>query len=258
MPWLPGVSKADFLYFKPDGGSEGAVLLTKLQAAAARADVNLMILHSDQSRQPDARNWLWQKATIDGLHEMTERATFGDVLNALGGSRTAIELRVRAVGSDRVEIETRPMPDSGGSMDGMSEFFSQLSGRITSQGMTASLRSSQRHHELERRIIPGIPARFQYWYLIVLLAGLLAWPLVRSWWRRAWPVETREDYGSPLGFFAARAVRGLMFALVFLPLVAIIALPVYLVSQTRNIVAFPVRVWRWVANRTNGSTGSTS
>ena len=133
--------------------------------------------------------------------------------------------------------------------DLFSGIFSDVTGRVITTGLEASLRSAERQTELDQRIIPGIPSDFQAGYLVLVLLGLFGVPISRAWWRRLWPPESQGEYAGRIGYLAARAVRGGVFLLLFLPLTAPLTAPLNLWRQVREVVAAPVRLWRRLTGR---------
>ncbi|OJU26515.1 MAG: hypothetical protein BGN89_00205 [Alphaproteobacteria bacterium 64-6] len=62
--------------------------------------------------------------------------------------------------------------------------------------------------------------------------------VAHDWWQRLWPLEARSDYPRRAGYWAARGVRGTIFLLMFMPLVAVVSTPVAFVRGTwRSLVA---------------------
>jgi hypothetical protein len=60
---------------------------------------------------------------------------------------------------------------------------------------------------------------------------LLGLPVAWRWWARVWPFETAGEYRNATGYWAARLIRGAVFALLFLPLVAVFAGPVSIIQM---------------------------
>ena len=116
-------------------------------------------------------------------------------------------------------------------------------------GLEASVRSAERQTELDQRLIPGIPSDFQAGYLVLVLLGLFGVPISRAWWRRLWPPEAASEYAGRAGYWAARAVRGGVFLLLFLPLTAPVTAPLNLWRQVWEAVTLPVRLWRRLTGR---------
>jgi hypothetical protein len=104
--------------------------------------------------------------------------------------------------------------------------------------------SSERQKEMDARIVRFLPAWVQNVFLAGVAAGLVAWRVSLGWWRRLWPQEDRKEYERAIGFYLAKAVRLLMFLIVFLPLAGMPALFAMLAMQLWEAVTYPVRLWR--------------
>jgi hypothetical protein len=194
------------LFVQPASGSERSLILADLFAAAEEADVNLVVLHSAATpRQPGGRNWLWQKVEVSGLDQALQHARVADFYNALG--------------------------------DMFSTVLSEITGRVVVTAVAASLRSAERERELELRIIPGVPADAAAAYLLLVVLGLIGMPASRAWWRRMWPPEAAAEYAGRVGYLAARAVRGFVFLLLFLPLSACLSVPLLLTRSVSGAMA---------------------
>lgn len=218
------------LIYKPASGPEGNLALADLTAAASAADVNLLVLGSSSARQPGSRNWLWQRVELSNIERAIERTSLADFVDALAGEPAILIARSDMGSRTRSEIELRSARDAGqGTVDAITEavsgtwtdLVSETAGRVAVVGIRASLLSAERQAELDRRLLPGIPSLLQFGYLAIVAAGLLAMPQLIVWWRRLWPPEAAAEYGNRAGFWAARLVRGLAFAGLFLPLAAI-------------------------------------
>ena len=218
------------LIYKPASGPEGSLALAELTAAASEADVNLLVLGSSSARQPGSRNWLWQRIELSNIERAIERTSLGEFLDALAGEPAVLIAQGGGYNRSRSELELRPARDQEqGTVDAITErvsgtwtdLVSETAGRVAVTAIHASLLSAERQAELDRRLLPGIPSLLQFGYLAVIAAGLLALPQLIVWWRRLWPPEAAVEYGNRVGFLAARVVRGLAFALLFLPLAAI-------------------------------------
>jgi hypothetical protein len=59
-----------------------------------------------------------------------------------------------------------------------------------------------------------------------------------------WPPEQADDYAGHTGYWAARAVRGLAFGLLFVPLTAPVSMPCSIGRQVREALTAPARLWR--------------
>jgi hypothetical protein len=258
---VTGRVDARLLYVQPARGAERSVLLADLFKAAEEADVNLMVLRTASTpRQPGGRNWLWQKVEVKGLAQAMQHPRLADFLNALVASKTPMAVLATPSGG-RTAIEIKPAAEFAGSLptpvgDLFSGLVSDLTGRVIGIGLEASVRSAERQQELDQRLIPGIPADFQAGYLLLVLLGLCGVPISRAWWRRLWPPEAASDYAGRSGFWAARAVRGGVFVLLFLPLTGLLAAPLNAGRQVREAVTAPARAWRWLMARKTVSAAS--
>ena len=250
------------LYVQPATGPERSILMPDLFKAAEEADVNLVVLRAASTpRQPGGRNWLWQKVEVKGLEQAMQHARFADFLNALGGANSRLLVSATASGR-RTTLEIKSAAElSGGPMqspvgDLFSGIASDITGRVVTMGLHASMRSAERQVELDQRIIPGIPADFQIGYFVLVVLGLLGVPVSRAWWRRLWPPEAATEYAGRTGYLAARIVRGSVFLLLFLPLTAPMTAPLNIGRQLWEAVTAPARLWRWLTGRRTVSAAS--
>ena len=251
---VTGRVDARLLYVQPARGAERSVLLADLFKAAEEADVNLMVLRTASTpRQPGGRNWLWQKVEVKGLVQAMQHPRLADFLNALVAGNGPMAVLATPSGG-RTAIEIKPAAEFAGSLptpvgDLFSGLVSNLTGRVVAMGLEASMRSAERQQELDRRLIPGIPADLQAGYLLLILLGLFGVHVARAWWRRLWPPEAASDYAGRSGYWAACAVRGGVFVLLFLPLTGLVTAPLNAARQVREAVTAPARVWRWLMAR---------
>ena len=219
-------------------GSAGEV--RDLLAAADAADVNLIILESSSTpRQPGGRNWLWQRIEVKGLEEGLRRPRLADVLNAVGGSATRFVVSARIDPGKRTELDLRPatgLPRAAS--PSMGEIFmdaiGDITGRVVTARVQASLRTAARQRELDRRLVPFVPSLVQVGYGLALLLGVLGLRQASTWWARVWPPEAPEEYPNAFGYHSARAIRGAVFVSVFLPLVAVAAAPMAVLNRVRR------------------------
>ena len=252
---VTGRVEGRLLYVQPGSGPERSVLLPDLFTAAEEADVNLIVLRAATTpRQPGGRNWLWQKVEVKGLEQAMQHARFADFLNALGGANSRLLVSATTSGR-RTALEVKPAVEfAGGPLqspvgDLFSGLVSDITGRVATVGLEASMRSAERQEELDQRLIPGIPSDVQIGYFMLVILGLYGVPISRAWWRRLWPPEAATEYAGRTGYRAARIVRGSVFLLLFLPLTAPVTAPLNLWRQIWEAVTAPVRLWRRLTGR---------
>ncbi len=263
---VTGRLDGDLLHFRPASGGERSLVVRDLVAAAEAADVNLVILRSQSARQPVGRNWLWQRHEVRGLDSAMGRTDVSDFLDALG-DRIAVSAnridasRTRLVATRMSDLSSGPVPTP--ITDAMLDVVSDLAGRILTSGIEANLRSQERQRELDDRIIPGIPSSIQIGYFGLFVFGLFGLPVSRGWWSRVWPAEQRAEYGSVIGYWAARLVRGTVLVLLFAPIVAIASVPVQaarsawgMVVSIWNVIALLWRGLTWPVRRLFGTAGA--
>jgi hypothetical protein len=250
-----GRIERDVVHVKPARGPERTLVAKDLFQAAAGADVNIVVLGAATPRQPGGRNWLWRKIEVQGLEEALRNARMADFLSALGAPGRRLSVVALPLGK-RAMLDLVPTGDASGaqSQRPVDEFFAgavaEVTGRVAVTSVQASLRSAERQEELDHRLLPGIPSALQIAYGVLVVLGLLGVPVSRLWWQRLWPPEDAGDYAGPAGYWAARATRGAAFALVFLPLTALVSAPCSLGRQVREAVTAPLRLWRRPRGRT--------
>jgi len=260
---LTGRVEGELLYFATASG-ERSIILDDVRKAAAASDVNLVVLQSKQPVQPGGRNWLWQKVEVTGLREALNRATFGDFLDALGAGRGELVVAASPGTLGRTRIEIVPTgaaanPVSSVFGEWTDEIVSQVAGNVVSEAIKVDLVSEERQKELDRRIVPGIPFIYQAIYIAGIVMGLIGLGVTRSLWRWIWPPEERSEYAGGIGYAAARFVRGLLFVLLFLPIVGIpagaYAIIAGLMAQLWWLLSVPFRVIGWVTSRFSSARG---
>jgi hypothetical protein len=256
---VTGRVEGQLLFVKPSSGPERSLLVRDLLKAAEDADVNLIMLQSSSTpRQPGGRNWFWQKVEVKGLDDALQRARMADFLNALAGTSRRFAISATPSGSVRTSLDLRPAPDLPGDPlikpvgDLFSGLVSNVTGRVVTSAVQADLRNAGRQHELDHRLVPGVPADMQLVYLGLIVLGLIGLPVSRAWWRRIWPPELPSEYAMLSGYWAAQAVRGAVFLLVFLPLTAMAAGPVNVVAVVWGTLTLPWR--RFTGKRISAGT----
>jgi hypothetical protein len=252
---VTGRVEGDLLYFKPASGPERSLLINDLKAAAEAADANLLILRTSSASQPGGRNWLWQRREVRGLNAALERNDLADLLDGLGGrmhvaTASTDASRARLVITREADLAGAPAARS--ISDTVTDVVSDLAGRIITSSVEVNVRSKERQRELDARIIPDIPSAYQIGYIASFVLGLFGLPVARGWWQRLWPAEQRQSYASATGYLAARAVRGLLMLLVFVPLVAIASAPTQAVLSLWGMVLAAVAILTWPFRRLFG------
>jgi hypothetical protein len=252
---VTGRIERDLLYVQPASGPERSVNLKELFTAAGAADVNLIVLQTAATpRQPGGRNWLWQRIEVQGLGTALQHAKLADFLNALATSNRRFAAAALPYG-DRalLDLSASDIAGTGTIKDQAADLFggmvADILGRVPLVGVQANLQSAVRQQELQARLIPGLPSWVQVTYVVLFIIGLIGTPLSRAWWIEIWPPERRADYVGGCGYLAARAVRGLVFSLIFVPLTALVAAPLNLARQMGDAATAPARAWRALTRR---------
>ncbi|MBA4130327.1 MAG: hypothetical protein C0519_02770 [Hyphomicrobium sp.] len=251
---LTGRIEDGALKFIDAGRGSGTLPLDQVRSAARTADVNLVIVKADTPRQPGGKNWLWQTSTIPGLDTAVKQQTVGDFLSSIAPQSGSLTVITRRDGYGRAILDATP-PDGAAApiSDTVTGWLDSLAGealgRIAIAGIEADMRDESRQRELDARLIPGIPAALQWSYLIALGLSLFGLGTANAWWNRIWPPEDRAEYGSFAGYALARAVRMILFVLIFLPVAGLPLFIRYLALQAWAILTAPLRALRWLRNR---------
>jgi len=255
---ITGRVKDDLLYFQPSGASDLSIFIKDIAEAARASDINLIILNTGRSRQPGGLDWLWRKVGIKGLEDGLQQKNFGDFLNMIGKGRGGFDVGVDLQRSSRASMLAGPRvltpgilehdngPDYDGLGSALTDAVAVIKGDMLVASVMADLPSSSRQKELDDRIIPGIPSDLQHFYLGSLILGLIGFPASRRWWRRLWPQENHDQYGTRAALGGAIAVRAILFVLVFVPVVGIPAFFVSVDGWFRAIIMAP---YNWFARR---------
>ncbi len=231
------------LHFRPSSGPERTLALDELRHAAAVHDVNLVVIESASARQPGTRNWFWQRVALTRLDGPRTSPALPDLIAQLtGGVPVEIDAVVMQELRTAFQLAGLARGAGGGWTAPVSETWRDLApevtGTIVASGLRLDLTSRVRQRELDARFVPGIPAFVQVIYLLLAVIGLTGLGVAREWWQRLWPVEARTDYPRRAGYWAARGVRGMIFLLLFMPLVAPASASIAFVRGTwRTLVA---------------------
>jgi hypothetical protein len=201
-----------------------------LKAAARNSDVNLVVLNSDAAVQPGGRNWLWQKVEVGGLADARRQASVGDFLDALAAPRGGFKLTAEQTAYGRVHISALPDPSAAGLGQQASDFWTDavahVTGKVVTKAIEIEARDAAAQTELDAEFIPGIPSAVQYSYIFGLVAGVLGWSSLRSWWLRIWKPRPRQPGENRAAFVARRVPGELLFWLAFAPVAGIPAFAV--------------------------------
>ena len=249
---ITGRVAGSVLHFRPSSGPERTLLLADLRKAAAASDVNLMVVASASARQPGTRNWLWQRVDLTRLDRKAAKPTLTDLIRQLTGG-TPIEVQMREAQPLRTVLGFSSLAGGAGGWaapvsDTWRDLAPDVTGTIVANGLELDLRSRTHQRELDLRIIPGLSSDMQIAYICLWLLGLVGLGVAQGWWQRIWPLESRADYPRRTGYWAARLVRGTVFLLIFMPLVAALTAPIAFVQSAWRmmhvafaVVAYPFR-----------------
>lgn len=249
---LVGRVRDDILYFKSRNGPDARVLLSDVRRAAVEADVGLVVISGPSSNQPGSRNALWQQVQVIGLEDAITKATIGDFLGALGFERGAIVVSVAPLGRNHVilnaishpgligALAVDPVTNQPSALESLFiDLMASITGDVSTYWVQASLRHSQYEDELRKRIVPGVPADYQFLYLGLMAVGLLGLPVALGWWRKLWPLPPVDSHRSTFWHIVYGAFRLLLFSLFFMPLVALVAITAQLVRTLSLLMVAP-------------------
>ncbi|MFN3743244.1 MAG: hypothetical protein ACK4TL_00935 [Hyphomicrobiaceae bacterium] len=238
---ITGRVNGQTLHYKPSSGPERTLMLDRLRQAAAASDVDLVVIESASARQPGTRNWFWQRVALTSLDRPRTNPSLPDLIGQLtGGVPVETDAVVMSALRTTFQLTGLARGAAGGWTAPVSDTWRDLApevtGTIVASGLRLDLTSRSRQLELGARFVPGIPSLVQIAYVALLVLGLAGLGVARAWWLRIWPLEARSDYARRTGYWAARAVRTVVFLLIFMPLVAVVSAP----------VSFVLGAWRTV------------
>ncbi len=246
-----GRVEAGVLHIRASSGQEHRLPVSALIEAAADADANLIVLQTGATpRQPSGRNALWQGTQGPDAEAALQRAEVADLLSGLAGPGRRLALAASAAG-ERAVLDMTASSDPEGSPPAqsaagrLSGLVGELTARAVLTGVQANLVGAEQQRELDRRLLAAIPAALQTGYLAAVALGLLGVPVARVWWSRIWAPESASEYAVRGGYWAACAVRHLVFLLLFVPLVAAAAAPYSVAREVWEGIRAPGRAWRW-------------
>jgi hypothetical protein len=240
---ISGRMSGQTLHFRPSSGPERTLALDELRRAAAAHDVNLVVIESASARQPGTRNWFWQRVALTRLDGPRASPALPDLIGQLTGG---IPVETDAVAMQELRTAFQLMGLARGAAGGWTapvsetwrDLAPEVTGTIVASGLRLDLTSRSRQRELDARLVPGVPSLVQIAYIGLMVVGLAGLGVAREWWQRLWPIEARTDYARRAGYWAARGVRGTIFLLLFVPLVAVASAPIAFIRGTwRALVA---------------------
>ena len=239
---LTGRISGKNLIIRVQNGKEITLDFAAMRKAAASNDVGLVLLNSKAPRQPGARNWLFLEVGVDGLAEALKRATLADFIGSLALSAGTVDVRGEILSASRVRLLIAPTPtgftvSTDGLVGLIAELASEVAGTVLPGTLQLDMNSRARTQELAWRLLPGVPAAAQLGMIVLTFFSLFAIKTTRRWWQAVWPSEEREEYASWLGYQAARCVRLIAFAVLFLPIAGLPALTLLILQALFRLVA---------------------
>lgn len=205
-------------------GSEATVDLLALRQTARAASIALVIRHGAGPAQPFTPRFQLLRRDPSGPAQ-----TLSDFVRASVQSPSVI-VRSGADGGVEATVALKPagLLESAYWTRAAASMLKPLFGETPVEQLTLVLPAPERQQELQRRLVLWLPSWLQFTYAGLLLLGFVGWPTARRWFARVWPPEAAAEYGNTAGWHAARAVRATIFASVFVPLTAILSVPIQL------------------------------
>ncbi len=248
---VTGAVEGETLRFTGISGVEGSVSVADLMQAAERSDVNILVLDAGSAKQPGGTTWLWRERGIAHLDAAMAKATLGDFIQALsrGQGRLAVDADWGASGHFRLSAKpAADAPKASGeaasksfgesTLDVAVDLAAKVAENVVPRSTSASLNSRNTQWDIDNRLIPGIPAWAQYWYLMNWVAGLIGYFHLKRWWR--WLRRRTVGAEAPTGWLA-KIGEGLPYWLVFTPLLGWPAVLVLLVHSIFDPLASIIR-----------------
>lgn len=197
--------------------------LAEVRAAAAAADVHLMVLDGP----------------VKAAHKaVAEADTYGDLLAGLSSGKTSKIIDVDATGASRVRLTMVPeMPHSPNAPSAIDDALTvgstaaEVVVRASFHGVTLDTRDRSDEQDRQLRLIPGVPFWVHLVYGLNLIFGLYGGSTAWRMWRRIWPMAPRVRR-----LALVHVPRFLVFLLVFLPLTGILW----------AVVAFFAGIWSFI------------
>jgi hypothetical protein len=221
----------DRIYLRPTDGPEGSLPVGELIAAAEGADVALIVLQFSPALQtpaagavacPDGGRLAPELTLADILDAAVVKSRQAPVAVALAGRREALDATVVGEPASGAQVRLGDARRSG-----------------LGRGFLADLQVS----------LPAL-------YLAMLMLGWLGTPVARDWWAKAWSAGDPAEYPGHAGYWAARAVGFLAFALVFQPVTGVATALVNLGPQIWAVIRPAIWglfvVLRWITGLGGG------
>ena len=249
---VTGAVEGETLRFTGMSGVEGSVSVADVMQAAERSDVNILVLDAGSAKQPGGTTWLWRERGIANLDAAMAKATLGDFIQALsrGQGRLAVDADWGASGHFRLSAKpaAADAPKASGEAAGKSfgestldvavDLAAKIAENVVPRSTSASLNSRDTQWDIDNRLIPGVPAWAQYWYLMNWVAGLIGYFHLKRWWR----LLRRRTVGAeaPAGRLA-KIGEGILYWLAFTPLLGWPAVLVLLIHSIFDPLASIIR-----------------
>ncbi len=227
---IKGRLDGDALFTRGKSGGDMRVALADLERAAAANDITLFV-HGSSPVQPGGRNWLWLPV-FDKVPASGASLRLVDLIATVSENTPLVVAAETSAG--RVRLTARPADSETGRSQAevwlrrMGDAAKDLLGSTAPRTLIVTLPTIERQQELSRRFVGWLPSMVQFVYGGLFALGLFGWPTARRCFARLWPTEDRTDYANAAGHTAARTIRACVFAIMFVPLVAIFAAPVQL------------------------------
>jgi hypothetical protein len=249
---VTGAVEGETIRFAGISGAEGSIPTAELMQAAERSDVNILLLDAGSAKQPGGTTWLWQERGIAHLDAAMAKTTLGDFISALsrGQGRLAVDADWGVAGHFRLSAKpaATDAPAASGeaaaksfgesTLDVAVDLAAKISENVVPRTTSASLNSRNTQWDIDNRLIPGIPAWLQYWYLFSWVAGLIGYFHLKRWWR--WLRRRAVGAEAPTGW-PAKIGEGVIYWLAFTPLLGWPALMVVLIHAIFDPFAAVVR-----------------
>jgi hypothetical protein len=247
---LAGRRDGERLLTESGGGRRPVTLdLLTLRRSVIDHDVSLVIVDQGNALQPETPSWLIRSTEISGWKRFLDRhaaaGTVADFLEALldpaDRPRAPVAVRVARLETDQpVDLVAAPLdvaasePITRTVTRSLGDLGRRLAGSPPAETVRLLLPPTARQIELDRRVVGALPSWLTFGLGGLFLLGLLGSSVSWRWWGRLWPLEQASDYASGTGYRLAKAMRALLYAVVFMPLSALAAAPMRILQAFRR------------------------